>query len=358
MYTVEFPGLGGLKLDINPVAFTVFGRPILWYGILISLAFFIAVYLASRQSKAFGISQDDFLDMILFAGPIGIIGARIYYVIFSWDYYKDDLLGVFKIWEGGLAVYGGIIAGVITAYIFTRVRKINTWKFFDFAVVYIPLAQAIGRWGNFFNQEAFGTNTTLPWGMTSQGTVSYLQGLVDKGVKVDPNMPVHPTFLYESIWNLIVFFVLMNRRKHKKADGEVFLLYLALYGVGRFFIEGLRTDSLMLGNLRVSQLLSALFFVAAVILLVALRQRATKISFEDVELGTSEYGNVLKTVEEENKALEAEEQATETEESTTKTEEEAPLEEAADNTEDDETNNSEEIESSETDNTVENEHEK
>lgn len=354
MYTVEFPGLGGLKLDINPVAFTVFGRPILWYGILISLAFFVAVYLASRQSKAFGISQDDFLDMILFAGPIGIIGARIYYVIFSWDYYKDDWLGVFKIWEGGLAVYGGIIAGVITAYIFTRVKKLNTWKFFDFAVVYIPLAQAIGRWGNFFNQEAFGTNTTLPWGMTSQGTVSYLQGLVDKGINVDPFKPVHPTFLYESIWNLIIFFILMNRRKHKKADGEVFLLYLALYGLGRFFIEGLRTDSLMLGNLRVSQLLSALFLVAAVALIVVLRQKAAKITFEDVELGTSEYGNVLKTVDEENKALEAEEQSTEIKEPTAMEDKKASLEESADSTEDEETRSSEEIEGNETDNTVSN----
>jgi len=301
MYTVEFPGLGGLKLDINPVAFTVFGRPIFWYGILISLAFFAAVYMAAKQSKNFGISQDDVLDMILYAGPIGIIGARLYYVIFSWENYRDDFLGVFRIWEGGLAIYGGIIAGVITALLFTKIRKLDTLKVFDFAVVYIPLAQAIGRWGNFFNQEAFGTNTNLPWGMTSEGTVRYLQGLVEKGVSVDPFLPVHPTFLYESIWNFIVFFILLNRRKNKKADGEVFLFYLALYGLGRFFIEGLRTDSLMLGNLRVSQLLSALFLIAAVVMLFVIRQRKNKISFEDVELGTSEYGNVLRTFEEENK---------------------------------------------------------
>lgn len=294
MNIVEFPGLG-IKLNVNDIAFTLF-KPVYWYGILIACGFLLSAMLAMKQSKDFGFTQDDILDMLLYAGPIGIIGARVYYVIFSWDYYRYDLAETVKIWNGGLAIYGGIIAGVLTAFVFAKIRKLSPLKLFDFAIIYIPLAQAIGRWGNFFNQEAFGSNTNLPWGMTSENVRRYLSELQSNGVMVNPLQPVHPTFLYESIWDLIIFFLLFSRRKHKKADGEVFLLYLVLYGVGRFFIEGLRTDSLMLGSIRISQFLSAVFVIVSVIALVLLKNRASKITLNDVELGNSEYGTVLKTV--------------------------------------------------------------
>lgn len=313
MNVVEFPGLG-LKLNVDPIAFSIFGKSIYWYGILIAIGFLSATLLAMKQSEEFGISQDDVVDMLLYAGPVGIIGARLYYVIFSWDYYKDNLSEVYKTWNGGLAIYGGIIAGVLAAFVFAKIKKINPLKLFDFAIIYIPLVQAVGRWGNFFNQEAFGTNTSLPWGMTSESVKSYLSSLTLQGIQVDPSKPVHPTFLYESIWDLIVFSLLFSRRKHKKADGEVFVLYFVLYGIGRFFIEGLRTDSLMAGSIRVSQLLSAVFIIVGVILIILIRQRAAKTNYVAVELGQSEYGNVLKNVMEEEvrlNAVEAEAKASE-----------------------------------------------
>lgn len=302
MNTVRFPNMG-LSFDIDPIAFTFFPNSdhplsIYWYGILIASAFLITSILAMRQSEKFGIKQDDIIDMILWAVPIGIIGARLYYVIFSWDIYKDDLTEIFKIWNGGLGIYGGIITGVITAIIFAKVRKIKILHLLDFAVIYIPLGQAIGRWGNFVNQEAFGTNTSLPWGMTSDTVRETLTTLQMQGINVDPALPVHPTFLYESIWDFLIFWILLFRRKNKKTDGEVIFLYMILYGFGRFFIEGLRTDSLMLGgNVRISQLLAALFVLVFSVLLIYIKRR--KIEEEiSVELGNSEYGNVLKIINE------------------------------------------------------------
>lgn len=323
MNNVKFPGLGGLELAVSDIAlkigpFSIFGNEIgpisiYWYGIIIAAAFLTAVILALRQSEKFGIKQEDFIDLILFAAPVGIIGARLYYVIFSWESYRDDPLEIFRIWHGGLAIYGGIIAGLVTAYFFAKAKKINPLQLLDFGVPYIAIAQAIGRWGNFVNQEAFGTNTTLPWGMTSQRVQNELFRLQMEGQNVNPDLPVHPTFLYESLWNLVIFAVLIWYRKRRRANGEVVCLYMVLYGLGRFFIEGLRTDSLLLGNLRISQVLAALFVLVFSILLFRTIRKAGEAEIT-AEVGTSEYGAVLMSMKEEEAQQQAAEAEAETKE--------------------------------------------
>jgi len=259
MSTIEFPGLLDLKFTISRVAFSIFGIPIYWYGIIIAVGFMTAVLWAMKDSPKFGIDSENIIDLVLFAAPISVVTARLYYVIFNWSLYKDNLLDVFNTRKGGLAIYGAVIGGLITAYVFARVKKINFFALFDFGTPYLVLAQAIGRWGNFVNQEAFGTNTTLPWGMTGDAIRENLKAMNIPGV--NPDLPVHPTFLYESLWDLGVFLLLMWFRKRRKLDGEVFCLYMIGYGVGRALIEGLRTDSLMLGSLRISQVLAVVFAV-------------------------------------------------------------------------------------------------
>ncbi|MBZ2173666.1 prolipoprotein diacylglyceryl transferase [Schnuerera sp. xch1] len=229
---------------MDPVAFEIFGISIMWYGVLISIAVIIGTILALREAEQTGIDQNTLIDLLLFAIPAALIGARTYYVIFSWDYYKDNLLQILNFRGGGLAIHGAIIAAVIVAIIFTRKRKLDFWTIADITAPSIILGQAIGRWGNYINQEAYGTPTGLPW------------GIVIDGVKV------HPTFLYESIGNFIIFlFLIWYRRNKARVSGEVFLLYLALYSSVRFFVEGLRTDSLMLGSIRVAQLVSVILIV-------------------------------------------------------------------------------------------------
>ncbi|EQB22004.1 MULTISPECIES: prolipoprotein diacylglyceryl transferase [Dehalobacter] len=250
---ITFPGLG-LSFTINPIAFSIFGMGIHWYGIIIGTGFLLAFLLANKDSNTFGIKQNDVNDFLLVVTPLAIIGARLYYVVFEWSYYKNNLLEVFNIHHGGLAIYGGILTAVLTAYVFTKKRKINTLKFFDFFIPYVALGQAIGRWGNFVNQEAHGVETTLPWRME-----------IFDPAKMQ-RVAVHPTFLYESLWNLGLFFFLLWFRKKNKYEGEVFMLYLALYGLARFFIEGMRTDSLYIGTLRVSQMLAGLFFIVCIAL--------------------------------------------------------------------------------------------
>lgn len=271
MQTVEFPGLWGLEFTINRVAFYVFGQPIFWYGIIIAVGILLGTFLGVKHSKYHDIKKDDFIDTLLVAVPSAVIVARLYYVVFQWELYKDNLGSIFNLRTGGLAIYGGVIGAVLATFVFMRYKKIKPMKMIDFACCYIPLGQAIGRWGNFINQEAFGINTTLPWGMRSQTTISQLESLkelageglagIPKTWDIQPSMPVHPTFLYESLWNLAIFALLLYIRKKKKFEGEVFFMYMALYGFGRFFVEALRTDSLMIGDFRVSQLLALGFFV-------------------------------------------------------------------------------------------------
>lgn len=301
---VSFPKLGW-DFNISSEAFRIFNMPIYWYGIIIAFAFFVCVLWAMKDSTKFDLVPDTVIDLMLFAAPAAIICARLYYVIFSWDNYKSNLLEIFNTRNGGLAIYGGIIGAVITAYFVARYKKIPTFKFFDFAIPYVALGQAIGRWGNFFNQEAFGTNTSLPWGMTSPVTKAYLQNNMDRlqqlGITVDPNLPVHPTFLYESILDLAVFAILMIMRKKKKFNGEVFCLYFLTYSLGRAFIEGLRTDSLMLGNLRISQILSIVLVIGFGIFIAYKRVKIKNESLEQDSTVTSSYAEVFKAIEENEK---------------------------------------------------------
>ena len=305
---VSFPNLG-IDINISRVAFKVFNTPIYWYGILIALAFMICVLWAMKDSPKYGFVPDTVIDLMLFAAPIAIICARIYYVIFSWEDYKYDLKQIFDIRQGGLAIYGGIIGAIITAYFVARYKKIPTFKFFDVYIPYVALGQAIGRWGNFFNQEAFGTNTNLPWGMTSPTTRAYLannaQSLKElNGITVYPDLPVHPTFLYESLLDFGIFALLLWMRKKKKFDGEVFCLYFVTYCIGRAFIEGLRTDRLMIVHLRVSQLLSVVLAIVFGIFIIY--KRVKNVNTEVTEAGHSNYAGILKVMEEE--ALESEQQ--------------------------------------------------
>ncbi len=226
---------------MDPVAFQIFGLEIRWYGILIATGVLIGAILAIREAKRVGLDEETLMDFLIWEVPLCLVGARLYYVIFSWDLYRDNPIEALNIRNGGLAIHGAIITAIIVAIIFTRIRNINFWTIADVCAPSLILAQSIGRWGNYINQEAYGGPTNLPW------------GIMVNGVKV------HPTFLYESIWNFLVFLFLLWYGKNKqKVKGEVFLLYIALYSFIRFFVEGLRTDSLMLGTIRVAQLVSIL----------------------------------------------------------------------------------------------------
>lgn len=268
---VKFPGFG-INIDVNPVAFHLGKIEVYWYGLLIAAAIVLSVFLAVKQAKKLNFPESLVYDTILMIIPCAIVGARLYFVACNWDYYKQDLKTIFDIRSGGLAIYGGVILVFIGGMVMCYLRKIPFRELADYCVVYLPLGQAIGRWGNFFNQEAFGTTTNLPWGMTSSTIESYLKSVCPTLV---PTMPVHPTFLYESLADLAIFFILLYVRKHSKIPFETSCAYFALYGTARFFIEGLRTDSLYIGNtgIRISQLLSLIFVVAALLYIAVARTK-------------------------------------------------------------------------------------
>lgn len=241
---------------MNSVAFSIFGIDIMWYGILIASGVLIGALLALRECRKIGFKEDIFIDFLIIMIPSAIVGARLYYVIFSWEYYSGNLMQIINIRNGGLAIHGGILAAILAGIIFCKVKKQNFWQIADIVAPSLILGQAIGRWGNFINQEAYGTATDLPWGIMVNG------------------QKVHPTFLYESIFDLLVFFLLIwYRRKKRKIDGEIILLYLIFYSIGRFFIEGLRTDSLMFGGLRVAQIISIVLIVIGISLFYIRRKK-------------------------------------------------------------------------------------
>lgn len=272
---VSFPGLGINDLPISRVAFTVGSFPIYWYGICIILAFGACVGLAMWQARKHSFTSDDVIDISLVIIPTAIIGARLYYVAFSWKDFASNPLAIFDIRSGGLAVLGGVLFAILGTYILAKVKKQNISALFDFLIVYIPLGQAIGRWGNFFNQEAFGTNTNLPWGMISDETAAFLSANCPG---LDPTKPVHPTFLYESLATLLIFIILLVVRKRSKMQYTTVAMYFILYGIARFFIEGLRTDSLYIGNtgLRTSQVVSAVLVIAGFIMIAVSRYKSLK----------------------------------------------------------------------------------
>ena len=260
MGTISFPDLG---LEINPsrVAFSVFGKEIYWYGIIIAFGFALAVVYGMRRAKQFGLTEDNILDMLFVAVPSAIVCARLYYCMFYWEEYASNPIRVLYIWEGGIAIYGAVIGAVVSVLIFCKVKKMPFGPYGDVGALGLLIGQMIGRWGNFMNREAHGERYDgfLKMGIdTGKGEILYY----------------HPTFLYESVWNLIGFALLHFYSKKRKFDGEVFVLYIAWYGLGRLWIEGLRTDSLYLfgTGIRVSQLLAGVSAVAAIGVLFYVRK--------------------------------------------------------------------------------------
>lgn len=274
---VYFPNFGGgdniLKegISIDRVAFTVPGLnfTVYWYGLLIGIGMLLAIIYGFRKMRPCGIDPDRATDSVI-SGIIGaIIGARLYYIIFNTEGMK--LTDFFKIRDGGLAIYGGLIGAILVGGIVTKLRGLRLSAMLDVTAPCFLIGQCIGRWGNFFNQEAFGANTDKPWGMLSWKTAAYISDHYDTLTDVDAFKPIHPCFLYESLWCLLGFVLLHLYFKHRKFDGEIFLMYTFWYGLGRFFIEGLRTDSLYLGHIRVSQLVAGTCVVASVILWIVFR---------------------------------------------------------------------------------------
>lgn len=242
----------------DPIAFKIGDYAVRWYGILISSAILIGTILILKETARQKLDEDKILNLIIMALPAAFVGARMWYVIFNWDYYGAFPSEIIKIWHGGLAIHGGLLGGFLIGYWYTTVAKLNFWQLADIFAPSIILGQAIGRWGNYFNQEAYGYETDLPWAMFIDGAYR------------------HPTFLYESIWNLMVFALLIWLRKRKEIMmGEIFLAYATLYSAGRFFIEGFRTDSLMIGPLRTAQVTS-LIIIGLAVSAIILRRKLSK----------------------------------------------------------------------------------
>lgn len=285
---IAFPNLG-IYLENVPRYFTVLGFEIAFYGLIIGIGIMAGILTAAWMAKRTGLDPEVIWDFAIYAVIFSIIGARVYYVIFAWDFYKENLLSIFNIRKGGLAIYGGVIAAFITLFVYARVKKQNPFRMGDAAVPGLILGQAIGRWGNFMNREVFGEyydglfSMQLPVEAVRARDISEnIAGHMQEGANF---IQVHPTFLYESVWCLVVFALMLLYTKHKKFEGEICLLYFGGYGLGRFFIEGIRTDTLFLPGttIAVSQVLSILMVLFAVITDVIIRIR--------IKRGTSELTN-------------------------------------------------------------------
>lgn len=256
---ITFPNLG-LDFNINRVAFNIFGIEIYWYAIIITTGIILGYLYAIWLGKKNGVSSDTLSDILLVGLPSSIVCARLYYVIFEWEQYKNNIWSVFNLRQGGIAIYGAVIGAVIAVLIYCKIKKIKPLKICDIGCISLLIGQAIGRWGNFVNAEAYGSTTEsfLKMGIYEYGSVSYH----------------HPTFLYESLWNFAGLILLHFLYKKRKTDGQIFFLYILWYGIGRFFIEGLRTDSLYLGPIRISQLVGIVSAAGAVVALVIISKKA------------------------------------------------------------------------------------
>lgn len=237
-----------MEFNFNPVAFSIFGIEIRWYALIIIAGMLLGTYFAKKEFVRRGFDEDFVYDVLFVIVPIGILGARFWYVLFEWDYYSANPIQILNIRAGGLAIHGGIIFGLLALYIYGKKKNLPFWDMADVLIPSLVLGQAIGRWGNFMNQEAHGGPTDLPW------------GIIIDGVKV------HPTFLYESIGDIIIFLILINWRKNNPDKGKISATYFIGYGILRFFVEGLRTDSLYIGSIRTAQLISIIFVILGVIL--------------------------------------------------------------------------------------------
>lgn len=243
----------------NPIAFTVMGIDVKWYGILIALGFMLAIYISYKRANNFSIKPDNILDFAIILIPVSVIGARLYYVAFRWEYYQSNLQSIINIRNGGLAIHGGILFGIIAGIIVCKVKRINVLDLADLVFPSVAIAQSIGRWGNFFNSEAHGGPTNFPIAVIIDG------------------QNFHPTFLYESLFCFLLFWVLLWMSKKRNFKGQIALLYGMLYSLERYFVEGLRTDSLMLGDFRIAQLVSILSIFACAIVYFILNKNSKEI---------------------------------------------------------------------------------
>lgn len=281
--TVFFDGLG-FSVDIPSVAFSIGGYEVHWYGIIIAFGFALAVVYGGVTAYKWKMSLDGMTDVLIWGTIFGIVCARLYYVAFEWDYFSQNPGEIIAIWHGGIAIYGGIIGALIGGWIGARIGKIDFANLLDVGSLGLLIGQGIGRWGNFFNQEAFGTNSEnglfRMWSVKIRDDIAANQALLlEKGMQVDPDVPVHPTFLYESVWCLALFLILhFVFKKRRKFKGELFLLYGIGYGLERMVVEGLRTDSLYIGSttIRVSQLLSAVIVVFFTCVLIVMLRKLKK----------------------------------------------------------------------------------
>lgn len=330
MNPISFPGLNIWNLKI-PTDIVTFGNfRITWYGVLIAIGLLLAMVYGMKRTADFKITMDDLTDVLIFSLIFGIIGARIYYIVFDPNRSADftSFLSLLQIWHGGLGIYGGIIFSFITAFIVCRIKKISVGAIFDIGALGFLIGQAIGRWGNFINQEAYGKVTNLPWGMRIYDYIT-ANGFVT----------VHPCFLYESLWCVLGFLLLHNySKKYRKFNGEIFLMYIMWYGFGRFIIEGLRTDSLMIGaTIKVSQLVAVASFIAALALYLYMRNK-TKVNatangyasvYDDAAKALSEQDAELDElqhmdIDDEDDEVSIEEDALEDDDSENETEESGP----------------------------------
>lgn len=247
---------------MNPILISIGSIHIYWYSVILLIAFALGFYLLLKMGEKRGLSKEFIYDYACYLIPICLIGARIYYVLFELDYYLTDILAIFRVWEGGLAIHGGIIAGALFTYFYTKKHKVNFFKLTDILVICLIIGQILGRWGNFFNGEAYGPETTLNFLKSI-----HIPNFIIEGMNINGTY-YHPTFLYESLWNLIGLIILLIIKKYNKNNGIISSIYLIHYGIGRFLIEGLRQDSLMLGNLKIAQLVSILMILFGIIIFI------------------------------------------------------------------------------------------